>query len=1349
MASRKKSRSHPQLSKDDQAAAREMLGHLNFSTGAREPVFLRHLNRLCELQPDEARAAGLAALLRKELKKLAGSSAAFQNCEQAEAVIRCALEELPSAYRAHHADLLFHLEEEDFEQPFLLGCFFEAVLAEGEPWDDRERIVAGALSRLNEFVGYRPVAVLENGRRSEVYSHERFRPLPVYIAGAGVASGKYHDLIEQTITFLEDAPSDLLEQSHFRLRMLDELAVDVRAHDHMHPVNKRTNYMFGEWDPHVIDVKGDYRRFVVRKIILDALCDWVEEDGQGARKERLFDAAAALCGTMLMASSISGSGPDTHDSTVSLTSLLPIVARRRDEFYARLMRQVTGARAKRLQKEQKRTHQPFGHVRQYLNMRLASYGARQVQHHELAQLYARMGHIDAAREQAAAIPAASIRFECELQCVMASARLALNRARIDEAAAHIQELEGLLQRGVACGGLVDPWNFLGFQGQFPLFASREDAIPDSRIESLLELMEGVFSVFSKGVAEAAAQGETELQQQLAAQFHRLSRWWDQFGSDIVDDLPDVSGSDSYEAAVAASGALARWCEAGESAGDISFWRGHVDQFGSAHAYVQVVQALLDKNDHVAAMGLMMQWLSQIDEIGLESPEESILSLLIRWTKQVTAEDSAVTGDERSRILRRMFDSMEANAEEFWSVPTLEDSVDNGTATPSGSEDPQPREIDSEVDEDDIFSAAYENVIYQDTADDGTWGDTLDEGQGFGNTEFEVINRELEARLKFLNAVGQMWQLAACGFAADLADGNNELDRTLQDAITGWQRQILAWEQDLLRLMNSLWEHEVPESAGDHDSNIEYDLQLQVKFYLLNQVITTLVCLKNARRLLQGFTRKPPRGDDSDEEKAVAALYGAIIRRDAALVREQLPGFLKWIEKQPLLYVPFEHEGQPGPLLKTQSVQAVIRMLLRQLPPLGMLREGWHVLQAAYRMERRWRPEGQAITEFDRLFQISLRSVLDTVLRSARRWRSGRFSSEELIDVISELIEPYQALWLKHSHTMRLSSVDGVRSDEDWAELANFIQEYGADLFHASQLTLGNVRAILHNGVDWLLDYLQENDDPLQPIKLMDDLRSGRVDRDDAQWCLETIYSMIVDRFDRFLDYNTTTTQSDYGDMFYCLLEFLRVESHYDRDAWHMLPLTLVHEMLTRNGWDDAAEAWAATFEVQTEDIADSHLADIAALEERYGMQMPTIRDHLNQRFVKPLAVNRMVGHVAQSVRDMQRGRRTSAAFRRLRTEIDEYLADSWGSGVEVPSWLRMLEQEVDESRDPADGGRPGIEAQLALPVVRLGIRDFRQQMRKWKEPLAPSPSRQDPKRPQRRSRKSTKRKSDPRPEGEA
>ena len=197
--------------------------------------------------------------------------------------------------------------------------------------------MTGTIDRLNDFVGFRPVAVLENGRQMQVYPHEKFRPLPVYFRDSGVACGVYQKLIEQTIKTLQTTPDDLLHQAHFRLERMDEIAIDLRAHDHLHPVNKRTNYMFGEWDPHIIDNQGYYRRFVIRRLILDSLLAWIDEHKEIPLQERLEDAAAVLSGTMLMASSISGSGPDTHASDISLTSLLPKVARQRDDYYNRLL----------------------------------------------------------------------------------------------------------------------------------------------------------------------------------------------------------------------------------------------------------------------------------------------------------------------------------------------------------------------------------------------------------------------------------------------------------------------------------------------------------------------------------------------------------------------------------------------------------------------------------------------------------------------------------------------------------------------------------------------------------------------------------------------------------------------------------------------------------------------------------------------------------------------------------------------------------------------------------------------------------------------------------------------------
>lgn len=1346
MASRK-STGLENLSAEDLASVRELLGHLNFSGGKRDATFLKRLNWLWSLLPAEEQAETLRRFLQAQLEAVQGTSPAFQDTQQAKAVIDLTLSTFLAAYRGHHADLLFHLTPADFEQPFLIGAFFEAVLLQGAPWDDVPRIVSGALKSVNDFVGYRPVAVLENNRKMEVYDHERFRPVPIYIDGVGVAAGAYRELIDATLSFLKEAPADILEDAYFRLPQMEELAVDVRAHDHLHPANKRTNYMFGEWDPDRVDVKGHYRRFILRKVILDALLVWIDDPKvRTSREERLFDAAAALCGTMLMASSISGDGPNTHDSNSTLTSLLPVVARRRDAFYARLMQQVTGARLKRLRKEEERTQQPFGHVRQFLNMHLAGYGARQIQHRELAYIEARLGYPEASSKQAAAIPAASIRFECEIQSRITTAQLLLARGELERASALVLELEDLIHRGIDCGALVDPWNILGFQGQFPLFHTREDVIPDNRVETLLELLEGVFGTFSKAVSEAAAQGNGPLREKLSAAFRHLTDWWDQFASYVIEDLPQVRGHESWESANRVAEVLKEWRAAGEAAGDIGFWREKLEQFESAQAYALVVEALLAKKDHVASMALLMQWLSQVEQAGVESTRHSIYSSLIQWMKSVTSRDAAeMPPSERAAVLRRMFAFLESNADEYWIVPRMERAIqraqDKNRPQNRPANEPPPQS--DEDDEDNVFGAAYDEVTFRDSADDGNWGDTLENDFGFRNTEFELINREMEPRLKFLNAVAQLWQMAAVSLVADAhRDGGPDLkfdDATLA-TIREWHHQTQRWQIDLAELMEGVWDHEIATPSGEHDANVEYDIQLQVKFYLLHQIIATLICLRNGERLLAGCLPLKPDAP-ARPEQIVADTYRAIIRRDPAGVRKHLPDMLAWLEKHPLLYVPFENSGEPSPILEAQAMQSIVRFFLRELPRLGLLRETYHVLHTAYRMERKWRPQGQAITEFDRLFDIALRNSLAATIESVDSWAADqpardateprRAPVDDLIDAVGEIVEPFQQLWMEHSRTMRISAVDGLRNEDDWEDLAEFIQLYGGDLFHASQLTLGNVRAILHNGIDWYLDYLEEEQDPLRPMRLLEDLDAGTLDRSDAEWALEQIYSIVVDKFDRFLEYNTTTTQSDYGEMFNCLLEFLRVEARYDRDSWNMQPVTLVHEMLCRLGHADAAELWESTYEAQTRDLAEQHLKDLRQLQTRFGMRMPTIVDHLNQRFVKPLAVNRILSLVQQSAKDARAGEPHSASFDKLSSEVDEYLEDSWGSGVDIPSWLRSLEKEVHDQTEHNEGGRPGTDAELDMPQRLLASEEFRAQLRDWEVPVIRGVDRK----PERRGRK--------------
>src|SRR5262249_49173383 len=153
----------------------------------------------------------------------------------------------------------------------------------------------------------------------------------------------YQEIIAQALEILRTTDAGLLAEAQLDLNLLDELAVDVRAYDHAHPVNRRPNYVFGEWDPHHLDNSGRYRRYVIRKITLDGLLDRVTQPqgtspsngggSPGEQNERLFEAAAVLAGTILMAVGVTGSGPGAHDSSVSLATLLPRIARYRDAFY--------------------------------------------------------------------------------------------------------------------------------------------------------------------------------------------------------------------------------------------------------------------------------------------------------------------------------------------------------------------------------------------------------------------------------------------------------------------------------------------------------------------------------------------------------------------------------------------------------------------------------------------------------------------------------------------------------------------------------------------------------------------------------------------------------------------------------------------------------------------------------------------------------------------------------------------------------------------------------------------------------------------------------------------------------
>ena len=81
---------------------------------------------------------------------------------------------------------------------------------------------------------------------------------------------------------------------------------------------------------------------------------------------------------------------------------------------------------------------------------------------------------------------------------------------------------------------------------------------------------------------------------------------------------------------------------------------------------------------------------------------------------------------------------------------------------------------------------------------------------------------------------------------------------------------------------------------------------------------------------------------------------------------------------------------------------------------------------------------------------------------------------------------------------------------------------------------GNLRGILHQGVDAWLNSLAEEPDEEDHFRLLDDL-DNRLTREEAVRWLTVALEAVVENYAEYVDYNSTTTQSDRGDMLYTLL----------------------------------------------------------------------------------------------------------------------------------------------------------------------------------------------------------------------
>ncbi len=1291
------------LAKREQAVPlSSLLGWLNFSDGRPDARWQKQVNDAFAFFAEQGEPKPWLALLNAltaGLQELHASTPAFRDVRQAETALALVAKVL-TAYREHHADLLAHLGDRDLFAPLFVVRVTEAVLAHGTAAGIDERAVAGVLSRLNDFVGYRPIALLETRPQGEPYDHERHRPVPLFIRGAGTAFGRYHDLTAAALQILKGTDHGLLAEAQFDPDVLDEFALDMRAYDHSHPVNRRPNYIFGEWDPHLIDNQGRYRRYVVRKIALDALLDRVDQPGPLDRSELLWEAAAVLAGTVLMASGVSGAGPSAHDSAATLGALLPHIAQYRDAFYEQLLAKRGGPHAERLRQEQTAMRQAFGGARQHLNGFLARHRAGQLQQRYLALIYAQMGYPEASREEANRIPAVSVRMLTEVLNRLTSGQFDAEQGNLRQAAARLAEVEDLLRRGVSCGAFADPWNLLGFQALFPLSAAREDSVRDQRLDELVQVVEQSFNLYSRLSSEAAAAGDEALVGSLANNMDRMAAWWDPFATVDVSEVRRVHGGEATTAARNVAAALSGWRQRGEAAADLAFWRKQIDFFQSSKSFYLVVDALLRKGDFRAALALLASWLGRAEQIPLEDGAYSFHGLALRWLLALTqpAETEGVAvpnAPERRGLVIKFFDYLEANAEEYWEVPEL-DVVE--------------READEEGE--DLYGAAYDEMTYQDSTDDAD-GAVSDGGEPAGEFDLEREGERLDGRLRFLMTLARLWQVAARFLTAT---------ETEDSPLPEWLRTAREKRGQMLTLLDAVHAQPLPEPTGDYDSLVEYDRRRVLKEQLLYSTIAACLDMTLAVGAIQGAAGHEEAPDleeggsptwEADALRLEAALFHG--QPDAA--RAALPSFLERFQQESLLSASLTEGGSPRQILQVRVAQTVLRALLANLPRLGLVRETFDLLHTARAMEQSHPPRGRGVTEFNHFFQAAYQAVVESVVDSAAGWPAEQAGDGELVAILERLTAPFLALWVEHSRTLQLSVLETLTNDAEWHALQSFVQRYGGELFHARFMTLANLRGVLHRGAGAYLDYIGDNPDPLHPVRLLDDL--GRVvSRANAVRFLELTLQAVVENYEEFKDYNTTTTQSDYGENLHVLLEFLRLKALYERHAWQFRPLVLAHEVLARRGRDMAAVRWEHSVARFTQERAARHLEQLARLERARGIHLGTVADRLNERFVRPLALDRLCA-LMEPAMDEARREGDRPAFPRLRKEVEAFTATPTGVGLDVPAWLRRLEMEVQRVQAAHTTMAALAEGFFRIPRRPLTYDELHQQLREWERPALP------------------------------
>lgn len=666
------------------------------------------------------------------------------------------------------------------------------------------------------------------------------------------------------------------------------------------------------------------------------------------------------------------------------------------------------------------------------------------------------------------------------------------------------------------------------------------------------------------------------------------------------------------------------------------------------------------------------------------------------------------------------------------------------------------------DEEDLFRHAYDNVTYTDTTNDGNEGEIF-EGNTNSDDDLEAeVDRVLD-RLEFLNTVSEYWSVAATIPLPVISRDQltvKIIDRLKKrrDIIKNWIRQAAKNRRQLLELLESINQYRIPTLGSDHDAMLLYDQHRLCRDSLLDLTISTCIETENAIRMLAAVIKavdylvdetefpeldvtkkkasranpakpetvphpaaetesKPPKSPSSDEtfvngSAPVVYAYAAILMQNAELVINNFPALTNYLQKESLLYVPLSKGGDPAAIVQARVVQTAILDLLQRMPSLGLLTETFELTQTTLRMERE-NPIGRgAVTEFDEIFEVAFTSMVHVLVQANEKIRERKIGEGQdkksvveetqtnLFECTEMLTESMLMLWLEHSRTLRLSVLEKVHDAQAWERMVSFIQTYGRGLFTQQFLHLGNIRGILHQGVDRWLAQVQKSSSAVD-LRLFDELELT-LPREKAIRYLSLILESIIENYNEYRDYNTTTTQSDNGESLYMFLDFLRLRSRYDRVCWNLKPVIWAHQILVNDQENGVARMWRRSLTERVGPEANKYLKILEDLRSKYSIRMESVSRRLEGKFAHQMQIDRLKALVAPAMKDPL-NRKSARVFELLNHEAKAFARSTMGVGVDLPAWLAALESEVQLNLLPARAPNSSNNLTVAPPTPCISV----------------------------------------------